>query len=60
MDYSLTYLERPGRTMSDGELDALVEEMRGVAATCFDEVPRDQALTGQREELEHCVLSVAR
>lgn len=60
MAYTLTYLERPGRTMSDEELSTLVREMREVAATSFDEVPYYQALTGERDELARCVITVAR
>lgn len=59
-DYTLHYLERPGRTMSDAELAELTRELRAVASTCFDEVPLYQALTGEREELEHCVLVLGR
>lgn len=59
-DYSLTYLERPGRILDDDQLNTLVQEMHTVAATCFDEVPRYQALTGEREELANNVLVIAR
>lgn len=58
--YVLEYLERPGRTMDDRDLAMLTTELREVAATCFDEVPYYQALTGERSELEHCVLVLAR
>jgi len=58
--YSYTYMERPGRDMSDARLSQLVAELREVSTTCFDVVPSYQALTGERAELEHNVLTLAR
>lgn len=57
--YRITGLYRPGR-WPQARQQALVEELRAVAATCFDKVPLYQALSGRPEELERCVLGVAR
>jgi GNAT superfamily N-acetyltransferase len=58
--YRLEYLERPGKYWSKNQADAFVEELRNVAATCFDEVPLYQVLSGKREDLEKVVVVTAR
>jgi len=57
--YRYQFLYRPGQHMSRAELDRIVGEMRGVAASCFDEIPDYQALTGSREELADTVIAAA-
>jgi hypothetical protein len=51
---------RPGATLSQRELHTLVEELRDIASTCFDEIPDYQALTGQRDDLASVVICLAR
>lgn len=46
--------------MMDIELEELVFQLREVAAKCFPEVPNYQALSGDHDELERVVLTVAR
>ncbi|MCC6157899.1 MAG: hypothetical protein IT350_07585 [Deltaproteobacteria bacterium] len=58
--HEIRLLIRPGRHMSDRERDALVAELREVAATCFDEIPEYQCLVGTREALADKVIAVAR
>ena len=50
----------PGKFMDDDELANFTQELRVVADECFDHSPNYQALTGVREELERCVICVAR
>jgi hypothetical protein len=57
--YKYRFLYRPGLTMSDAAIRHLVSEMRGVAASCFDEIPLYQAMTGTREELSDTVIAAA-
>lgn len=57
-DIELVYC--PGRSWTDGRLAGLVEELRDVAATCFDSVPLYQCLTGERAELARNVITLAR
>ncbi len=57
--YRYQFLYRPGQHMSRAELDRIVGEMREVAASCFDEIPEYQALTGSREELADTVIAAA-
>ncbi|MCB9663116.1 MAG: hypothetical protein H6732_03315 [Alphaproteobacteria bacterium] len=56
----ITYLYRPGRTLPLARRDRLVAELREVAETCFDELPRYQVIAGDPEALDHAVLTVAR
>lgn len=58
--YQVSFLYRPGLTMSDEEIAALQQELRGVAATCFDEIPEYQCLLPGRASLEDKVITVAR
>jgi hypothetical protein len=57
--YRIEFLYRPGRNWSDRRLAGLVRELRDTAATCFDELPNYQVMTGTREELSDKVLAVA-
>ena len=50
----------PGRSYGDVRLQALTNELRDVAKTCFDSVPNYQALTGEREEMKRAIICVAR
>ncbi|MEW6774824.1 MAG: hypothetical protein AB1405_00885 [Bdellovibrionota bacterium] len=58
--YKVEYLDRPGRSFSMGKIYRLVEELRSIAATCFDEIPDYQCLKGTREELSDKVITLAR
>lgn len=49
----------PGKILTDTNLEQLVTNLRSVAADCFEQVPNYQALTGNREELERTVISLA-
>ncbi len=50
----------PGRSYGDLRLQALTNELRNAAATCFDSIPNYQALTGDREEMKRAIICVAR
>jgi hypothetical protein len=50
----------PGKKLEDTELSFLVEEMREVASSCFDELPIYQALTGDRNTLKRVVVTTVR
>jgi len=56
----IEYLARPGRTLDDKRLEALVAELRATAAACFAELPDYQCLRGTRAELEDKVITIAR
>ncbi|MEM1348629.1 MAG: hypothetical protein AAGI01_08750 [Myxococcota bacterium] len=58
--YKLEFFHRPGDTLDDVELAALVARMRAIAAECFEEIPEYQALTGAREHLSNQIITVAR
>ncbi|MCB9557399.1 MAG: hypothetical protein H6707_14930 [Deltaproteobacteria bacterium] len=58
--FQIELLERPGVSLDDAALAELVSELRMVAATCFDDAPSYQCLSGNREELKRCVIAVAR
>jgi hypothetical protein len=58
--YTVDFLYRPGLTMSELEIEALHQEFRRVAVTCFDEVPTYQCLLPGREALKDKVITVAR
>ncbi|MCB9679867.1 MAG: hypothetical protein H6733_00220 [Alphaproteobacteria bacterium] len=58
--YRIQHLHRPGRHLSPRALDALVAELRVVAATAFDPLPRYQVISGDREALDAAVLTLAR
>lgn len=58
--YRIHYLYRPGRRLTEARLNALVAELREVAATCFEEIPDYQCLRGTREELSDKVITTAR
>ena len=55
----LELFDRPGRYMADDALHNLVQALTDVAATCFDEVPEYQIMTGTREELSDKIIAVA-
>lgn len=58
-DYRVSVAYRPGR-WPQARREALVAELREVAAACFEEVPLYQALSGEQAELDRCVLGLAR
>jgi hypothetical protein len=58
--HKIQLLRRPGRYLSDRKLSELSDELRAIAATCFEEIPEYQALTGDRKDLEDVVICVAR
>lgn len=58
--HSIELLHRPGRRLSDAALAKLVDELREVAADCFEELPDYQCLRGTREELSDKVIALAR
>lgn len=58
-DYQIQFLFRPGKNLSLGQFETLAEELYECAATCFEEVPAYQCLTGTREALADKVLAVA-
>lgn len=58
--FRIEFLYRPGLKLSDEALGCLVREIRGVAETCFEEIPNYQALEGSREELIDKVITLAR
>lgn len=51
---------RPGLTLSADACRELGGELREIAASCFNELPNYQCLTGQRRDLEDKVITVAR
>lgn len=58
--YRIQFLYRPGLHLPDRDLQNLVQEIREVAATCFETIPEYQALEGSRQELSDKVITVAR
>lgn len=58
--YQIQFLYRPGLHLRDPDLQTLVQEIREVAATCFETIPEYQALEGSRQELSDKVITVAR
>ncbi|HOT43470.1 MAG TPA: hypothetical protein PLM53_03320 [Spirochaetota bacterium] len=57
--YRFQFLYRPGLHLDDGKLRRIIDEMRRVAASCFEEIPEYQAMTGCRKELTDTVIAVA-
>jgi hypothetical protein len=58
--YHIKLLVRPGRRWPEGKLRTLVQELRDVSRTCFDELPDYQVMRGTRDELSDKVIAVAR
>jgi hypothetical protein len=50
----------PGKYLSEEKRTKLTAELRSVASQCFDETPHYQVLTGDREEYERAVITLAR
>ena len=59
-NYRVEYLHRPGLTMDEAALTALVADLRTVAADCFDELPDYQCISGRRDVLARNAIAVAR
>jgi hypothetical protein len=57
--YRYQFLYRPGLHLDDTKLRRIVDEMRRVAASCFEEIPEYQAMTGCRKELSDTVIAAA-
>ena len=58
--YRIEFLYRPGVTLPDRDCRELVEEVRHVASTCFDDVPDYQIMRGTPDEVNDKALAVAR
>ncbi len=58
--YQYEQLMFPGKTLSPDSLNLLVLELREVAASCFNQVPNYQALSGNQAELDKAVICLAR
>ncbi|NVK37789.1 MAG: hypothetical protein HWE18_07680 [Gammaproteobacteria bacterium] len=58
--YQYEQLMFPGKTLSPDALNLLVLELREVAASCFQQVPVYQALSGKQAELDKAVMCLAR
>ena len=56
----LEIYNRPGKDLSEKELEKLHEEILSVAGECLDEIPRYQCLTGERKEYSRVIISLAR
>jgi len=52
--------DRPGKKMSQDELQKLYCELLDVAKTCLDEIPDYQCLSGRKEEFDRLIISVVR
>lgn len=50
----------PGKNLSETDRNKFVSELKTVAASCFDEVPVYQVLTGEKQELDRAIITVAR
>lgn len=55
-----TFLNRPGRYLSESKLEKLVSELREVAASCLDEVPDYQCLVVDRDFFKRALIAIAR
>ncbi|MGB3666840.1 MAG: GNAT family N-acetyltransferase [Bermanella sp.] len=58
--YQYEQLMFPGKNLSPDLLNLLVLELRGVAASCFNDVPNYQALSGEKSELDKAIICLAR
>lgn len=58
--FKIEIYNRPGSYMSNVELKSLHEEILSVAASCLDEIPQYQCLTGKRNEYSRLLIAVAR
>lgn len=58
--YQYEQLIFPGKTLSSDALNLLVLELTTVAASCFQNVPDYQALSGKKTELDKAVICLAR
>jgi len=58
--YQYEQLMFPGKTLSPDALNLLVLELREVAASCFQDTPNYQALSGKKVELDKAVICLAR
>lgn len=58
--YKVEYLHKPGATLDNDALLALVSELRDVAADCFERLPDYQCISGRRETLARNAIAVAR
>lgn len=56
----LEIYNRPGKDLSEKELEKLHEEILSVAGECLDEIPHYQCLTGERKEYSRVIISLAR
>lgn len=50
----------PGLSMTEQDSLSLVQELRKVAGTCFDEVPFYQVLSGSKKELDRAIIATVR
>ena len=58
--YRIDFLYRPGITLPEAECADLVNEIRFVANTCFDDVPDYQIMRGTPDEVSDKAIAVAR
>lgn len=56
----LRYISRPGHRWTPRGLRQLVHDMRRLADRCFDDLPRYQALSGERAALRRALVTTAR
>jgi hypothetical protein len=57
---SISFHYKPGLSWSDEIIQTMTQELRRVAATCFDPVPLYQCLKGTRDELSRNIITLAR
>ena len=50
----------PGKCQTQSQNEKLVQEIKEVVATCLEEVPSYQVLTGEKEELDRAIVATAR
>ncbi len=58
--HETTLYYRPGESLAEGDMAALVGELRSVARTCFDRIPEYQCLEGTENALADKIIAVAR
>jgi len=50
----------PGKILSPIRLEELINELRLVASTCFSDVPNYQILSGEKDDCDRAIVSIAR
>ncbi len=60
MKIEVDIVKYPGKTLSPQKLKEFVQDLRKVASTCFTQIPDYQILSGNKDDCDRAIVSVAR